>query len=65
MHGAAPTPHVSFSAAAAPSTAVAAAGAVGAIISPQAKVIDAGLRAIIADMVRGIEVAVWDAAMER
>lgn len=37
----------------------------GAIISPQAKVIDAGLRAIIADMVRGIEVAVWDAAMER
>lgn len=35
------------------------------MISPQAKVIDAGLRAIIADMVRGIEVAVWDAAMER
>ncbi len=52
---------MSFSAAA-PSSA---AGAAGAIISPQAKVIDAGLRAIIADMVRGIEVAVWDAAMER
>jgi hypothetical protein len=45
------------------SGAGAAAGA--NIISPQAKVIDAGLRAIIADMVRGIEVAVWDAAMER
>ena len=59
MHGAAPTPHVSFSATA--PSAVAA----GTIISPQAKVIDAGLRAIIADMVRGIEVAVWDAAMER
>lgn len=63
MHGAAPTPHVSFSAA----TSSAPTGVVGAmsIISPQAKVIDAGLRAIIADMVRGIEVAVWDAAMER
>lgn len=34
-------------------------------IPQQAKVVDAGLRTIIGDMLRAIEVAVWDAAMER
>lgn len=37
----------------------------GGQIPQQAKMIDAGLRTIIGDMVRAIEVAVWDAAMER
>ena len=35
------------------------------VSSPQFKVVDAGLRSIIGDMVRAIEVAVWDAAMDR
>jgi hypothetical protein len=35
------------------------------VVSAQFKMVDAGLRSIIGDMVRAIEVAVWDAAMER
>jgi hypothetical protein len=35
------------------------------VMSAQFKMVDAGLKSIITDMVKAIEVAVWDAAMER
>lgn len=35
------------------------------MVSAQFKMVDAGLKSIITDMVKAIEVAVWDAAMER
>ena len=56
----------SLSASASTPVAPDGSGSGGAAQVPQqTKMIDAGLRAIIGDMIRAIEVAVWDAAMER